>query len=296
MSKLAVFAVAALLPIASFADQTVLLRDGSRFSGTLVRADENTVTIRDNNGERRNFDVRQIQSIDFNRLDNNYDRPNGARPDGDRSNVYPDQRPNGAYPPPNSYPPAGADRAYADRDRDRDRNRSRGYMTLPTGTEIAVRTNESINAQDANSGRNYRAQIDRDVLDANNNVIIPRGSDAELTVRSTGNRELALDLASITFNGQRYSVDTEAITQQGQSKDGVGANKRTGEYVGGGAVLGTLLGAIAGGGRGAAIGALAGGAAGAGAQVLTRGSQVRVPSETVLNFRLDNPLSLNPGR
>ena len=62
--------------------------------------------------------------------------------------------------------------------------------------------------------------------------------------------------------------------------------------VGGGAVLGTLLGAIAGGGKGAAIGAVAGAATGAGVQVLTRGKEVRVPAETVLNFRLDQPLYL----
>jgi hypothetical protein len=72
----------------------------------------------------------------------------------------------------------------------------------------------------------------------------------------------------------------------------VGANRRTAEMVGGGAVLGTLLGAIAGGGKGAAIGAAAGAAAGAGVQVLTRGKTVRVPAESVLTFRLDQPVTL----
>jgi len=62
--------------------------------------------------------------------------------------------------------------------------------------------------------------------------------------------------------------------------------------VGGGALLGTLLGAIAGGGKGAAIGLLAGAAAGGTAQVLTKGREVRVPAETVLTFRLDQPLNL----
>jgi outer membrane lipoprotein SlyB len=70
----------------------------------------------------------------------------------------------------------------------------------------------------------------------------------------------------------------------------VGANERTAKYVGGGALFGTLLGALAGGGKGAAIGAAAGGAAGAGAQTVTRGKSVNVPSETVLTFRLDEPL------
>ena len=60
-------------------------------------------------------------------------------------------------------------------------------------------------------------------------------------------------------------------------------------------MLGTLLGAIAGGGKGAAIGAIAGAAAGGGAQVLTKGHEIRVPAETVLNFRLEEPLHLREG-
>jgi outer membrane lipoprotein SlyB len=68
-------------------------------------------------------------------------------------------------------------------------------------------------------------------------------------------------------------------------------NKRTAEMVGGGAALGTIIGAVAGGGKGAAIGAIAGTAGGAGAQVLLKGKQVRVPAETILKFKLDQPLS-----
>jgi outer membrane lipoprotein SlyB len=108
-----------------------------------------------------------------------------------------------------------------------------------------------------------------------------------------GNHEIVLDLQSVNLNGQRYALNTQDLTQTGNNGDrGIGANKRTGEYVGGGAILGTLLGAVAGGGRGAAIGALAGAAAGAGTQVLTRGSEVKVPAETVLTFQLDQPVYL----
>jgi uncharacterized protein YcfJ len=120
-----------------------------------------------------------------------------------------------------------------------------------------------------------------------------------LTIRSanstggvTGSSDLALGLDSISVNGNTYRVITQDVQQQGNS--GLGKNKRTGEYVGGGAVLGTLIGAIAGGGKGAAIGAVTGAAAGAGAQVLTRGKAVKVPAETVLRFRLDEPLQLQP--
>lgn len=84
------------------------------------------------------------------------------------------------------------------------------------------------------------------------------------------------------------TTDQEA----GNRADGVGANKRTGKFVGGGAALGAIVGAIAGGGKGAAIVAVAGAGAGAGAQIITRGKEVHVPPETVLRFQLDRPLRL----
>jgi hypothetical protein len=91
-------------------------------------------------------------------------------------------------------------------------------------------------------------------------------------------------------NGKKRELVTNTSEQRG--KEGIGANRRTAEHVGAGAVLGTVIGAIAGGGQGAAIGAAVGAAGGATAQVLTRGKEVRVPAETILSFRLDQPLQL----
>jgi len=115
----------------------------------------------------------------------------------------------------------------------------------------------------------------------------------ELIVRRVRDNDLILDIESVTAYGQRYGIDTQSERLESSNRDGVGANKRTGEFVGGGAVLGTILGAIAGGGKGAAIGAAAGAAAGAGGQVLTQGREVRVPAESIVNFRLYQPLRIN---
>ncbi len=166
-----------------------------------------------------------------------------------------------------------------------------GNTTLQAGTSITVRTNERISAHN-NDGRVFSGVVDQDVMDRNGNLVIPRGSNAELVVRGLSNRELSLDLESVTVNGQRFAVASSTADVSGNRKPGVGANKRTGEYVGGGALLGTIIGAIAGGGRGAAIGAAAGAAAGAGTQVLTRGRSVNVPSESLLTFRLEQPLRM----
>jgi hypothetical protein len=95
----------------------------------------------------------------------------------------------------------------------------------------------------------------------------------------------------VIVNGQRFGIETqEAAISGANQKEGLGANSRTGKYVGGGAIIGAIIGAIAGGGKGAAIGAGAGAAAGAGAQILTRGSRVAVPAETLVTFRLDQAM------
>ena len=168
---------------------------------------------------------------------------------------------------------------------------------LPAGTQLTIRTNEDITATADESGRTYSAEIAKDVMNNNGQVMIPRGSPAALTVQSvkagnmgTGNMDAALALQSITVNGRTYNLTTN--TQNASGNRGIGANKRTAEMTGGGALLGTVLGAVIGGGKGAAIGAIAGAGAGATAQVVTRGKQVKVPAESVLTFKLDQPVTL----
>lgn len=162
--------------------------------------------------------------------------------------------------------------------------------TIDAGTTVQIRTNEDIDTRETD-GRVYSGVVNEDVRDRSGRIAIPRGSDVELIVKPVSSNEVALDLDSVTINGQRYAIYTEGGIAKGQ-KEGIGINKRTGKYVGGGALLGAVIGAMAGGGKGAAIGAGAGAAAGAGVQVLTRGQQVKVPAESLLTFRLDEPLQL----
>ena len=172
----------------------------------------------------------------------------------------------------------------------RDRGDSQ-TRTIGAGTSISVRNNETINVRKSD-GRVFSGVVYQDVIDENGNIAIPRGSVAELMVRDTANRDLTLDLESVDVNGQRYAVIANAYGTDDGRRDGLGTNSRTGEFVGGGALVGAIIGAIAGGGKGAAIGAAAGAGAGAGTQLLTRGSTVRVPAESLLTFRLEQPLEL----
>src|SRR3954466_12024490 len=165
---------------------------------------------------------------------------------------------------------------------------------MPSGSEIKLRNDENIQATSASAGHTYQASVSTDVTDANGKVVIPKGSRATLVAaKGASANEVALGLKSLTVNGHRYTISSNSVAQSGGGKEGVGKNKRTAKYVGGGALAGTLIGAIAGGGKGAAIGALAGGAAGAGAQTLTKGKEINIPAETLMTFRLNQDLQLH---
>jgi hypothetical protein len=169
--------------------------------------------------------------------------------------------------------------------------------SIPPGAEINVRTVENIHVSTPEEARTYPATIQRDVLDRDGHVAIPRGANCELVVRRAPDGDLVLDLRAVNIDGRRYILDTEDVVDRGgPAKDGVGENKRTGKFLGGGAVIGGIIGAIAGGGKGAAIGAASGAAAGAGAEMATRGKAVRVPPETILTFRLERPVRITEYR
>jgi hypothetical protein len=284
MNRLTTYVTALMIPAifipgalwAQGPTQTITLRDGKQLTGRIVSADDHDMTFRERDGDMRHFNFGEVQSINFSHQQD-YDRGGNYREPADRQPPPPPPGP-GAYAPPQA--------AY------RDGDANRGFMTVPAGADVSIRTNEGIDSREASEGRSYSAQVARDVADTNGRIVIPRGSDARLVVRNIGNK-IALDLQSVNVNGQRYTLDTDEVDR---GKDGVGANRRTGEFVGGGAALGAVIGALAGGGKGAGIGALAGGAAGAGTEILTKGDRVRVPAETVLNFRLESNLNLHPSR
>lgn len=165
-------------------------------------------------------------------------------------------------------------------------------ITIPSGTEMVVRTNDAINSKTAEPGSKYSGVLDIDVVDSSGDVAIPKGSDVELAIQrvTKDSDDVVLVADSVMLNGRRYDVSTEPVEEKG--KQGVGKNKRTAKFLGGGAAAGAVIGALAGGGKGAAIGAASGAAAGAGAQTLTKGKAIKIPAETVLTFRLQQSLHI----
>jgi hypothetical protein len=167
-----------------------------------------------------------------------------------------------------------------------------GQNVIPQGTDIKVRTDAAIPAKPA-ADTHYDATVSNDVLSNSGGVAIPRGSRAELVaVPTEDGKDTNLDLEEVTVNGRRYMLETRNPSASDSSRPGgLGANKRTGKYVGGGAAIGAVLGAILGGGKGAAVGAILGGAGGAGAQVYT-GKKKEIPAETQLSFKLAQDLEM----
>lgn len=165
-------------------------------------------------------------------------------------------------------------------------------QVVPQGTDIKVRTDSAIPAKPAANAK-YTATVSKDVTDSSGNVVIPRGSRATLVaVPSDDGKDTTLDLRSVRVNGQRFLLEAKGKSES-SAPGGLGMNSRTGKYVGGGAAVGAVLGALLGGGKGAAIGAIVGGAGGAGAQVYT-GKKKEIPAETELSFKLAQDLQMTP--
>jgi len=154
------------------------------------------------------------------------------------------------------YPVASAQDRYQDRYGERDRARYDTYTRVEPGTVIPVRTTESIDVE-RNDYRVYTGIVDRDVRGDNGRLAIPRGSTVELMVRVTPDNDLILDLESVTVNGQRYAIRTDATRVESYRDN---------------SLVGSILGAINGGEY--------------------RGRAVRIPRGSLVTFRIQRPLDI----
>jgi hypothetical protein len=168
-----------------------------------------------------------------------------------------------------------------------------GSITIPAGQSILVRMIDGVDSAKNHVGDIFHASLETD-LNVNNTLVARKGADvygrlaeAKEAGHISGSAELQLELTRMVIDGKDYPLVSSDYTLQGK-----GRGSNTAKKVGGGAVAGAIIGAIAGGGKGAAIGAGVGSAAGAGVQVLTKGQQVKVPSETLLEFRLQQPATV----
>ena len=261
MAFLLSFAIA--VPVWS---DTLILRTGTTLSGTLTDANTSTIMFTDRRGYGHRYSADEVEAVQFGDAPYHPDKA----PDQD-SRLADDHR-----------EVARSYNSQTDEDDD-----SRPYdqanmerVMLPAGTEITLLAKQRIDSKEVVQGQTFLAQINEDVRENDGSIAIPRGSGARLVTRRVeGNGDITLDVQSIEVEGWRYRVST--ADQELDHRDRVGANKRTEQFVGGGAVFGSIVGALAAAGSGAC------------AQTVTRGKEVHVPAETVIRFRLDRPLRLH---
>jgi hypothetical protein len=158
-----------------------------------------------------------------------------------------------------------------------------------------VRLVESLDSARNHPGDVFHGTLAQPIV-VGDRVVIPAKSDVTGEVTDakdaghfSGSSSLSLTLTTMTFNGKTYRISTDQLHQQGQ-----GRGKNTAEKVGGGAAIGALIGGLIDGGKGAAIGAGVGAGGGTAAQAATRGQQVTLASEAIVNFKLADPLTVTP--
>lgn len=170
-------------------------------------------------------------------------------------------------------------------------------VTIASGTTLAVRLVDAIDSETATQGQTFHATLNSP-LAVDGEVAIPSGYDVEghvVEVQSAGKfagkSVVTLQLDRITVGSKSYNLNTDTWHKEGSSR-----GKNTAAKVGAGAAIGAIIGGIAGGGKGAGIGAAAGGGLGGGVQAATKGQQIKLPSETVLNFTLQSALTVIPAK
>ena len=170
-------------------------------------------------------------------------------------------------------------------------------IDLPVGTQLRVRLDDDLGSKISQPGEAFTATVADDVV-VDGQAVIAKGSRADGTVvdaqplgKIKGGARLRVRLDRIHTNWGSYPVETSSISHAEKGK-----GKRTLLMGGGGAALGALIGGLAGGGKGAAIGAAAGAGAGTAGSAFTGNKQIVLPAETLLTFKLEQPVHITQSR
>jgi hypothetical protein len=170
-------------------------------------------------------------------------------------------------------------------------------VTLAAGTVIPIRMTETLDSASTQANSVFHGSLAGDlvsdgmVIAKSGASVVGRVVTAKDATHFSGSAELSIELTKLNTVDHPVDVVTDQFT-----KNGAGRGKNTALKTGGGAAVGAVLGGLFGGGKGAAIGAVTGGGAGAGVNAITRGQQVQIPSETLVSFRLQSPITVTTTR
>ena len=166
--------------------------------------------------------------------------------------------------------------------------------TVPAETEIPVRLIDAVSTATNKAGDTFLASL-AEPLTVNGVVLFAKDASVQGKIvsleepgRVSGVASISLQLTEIQAkNGSSIPVQTELFSETAKSQ-----KKKDAAIIGAGAGIGTAIGAIAGGKKGAMLGAIAGGGGGTGYVLATKGQQLKYPSETLMTFKLAEPLTV----
>jgi hypothetical protein len=171
-------------------------------------------------------------------------------------------------------------------------NQQTQAITIPAGTSLLIRMIDSVDSSKNKIGDTFLASLEAPLV-VGDTTVAEKGADvygklaqAKEAGKISGGAELTLELTGIRIGGTTVPIESTTYDVAGK-----GRGKQSAGRIGGGAVLGAIIGGVAGGGAGAAIGAAAGAGAGTAVQLVTHGEKIRVPSETLLEFRLEQDVT-----
>jgi hypothetical protein len=308
----AIVAIGFCMPAFSAFADTLELRNGSVIKGTFIGGSEAQISFRVGSSLQRypvadvvsvRFDSDSASSGNYGNSGNYGQQPQSNYPPQPQQDYSPAPAQNNspsnynpAPPPSNSAPGPPPNYSSAPPPDNSDNSTAvdpGNGVTVPTGTHLSIRTVDAIDSNRNHVGDQFTSTLDQ-ALYVNDVLVAPRGAyvygrleEIKESGQLSGRAQLRLSLTGISLRGQTYPLITGDYQLAGKSR-----STGTAAKVGGGAVVGALIGAAVGGGKGAAIGAGVGAGAGTAAQIATKGDQIHIPSETILDFTLDQPVTL----
>jgi hypothetical protein len=281
--------LASVLPVSA---DTLELRDGQIIQGKFIGGSALNIRFQIN-GQEQVFATKDVLNIGFSDTSVQDSTavapanpsqppasalPNSPSPQPDATssqsaNLYPAPSSDSQTPPPTQAAPSN-------------------LITIPAGTSLLVRMVDSVDSSKNQIGDTFEASLESPLM-VGDIVVAEKGAyvfgklaRVKSAGKISGGAELTLQLTGIRVAGDIVPIDSTTYDVAGK-----GRGKQSAERIGGGAALGAIIGGIAGGGAGAAIGAGVGAAAGTTVQLATHGEKIRVPSETLLEFKLDSDVT-----
>lgn len=185
---------------------------------------------------------------------------------------------------------------------------NRDPVMIPAGSRLLLQLDDYLTTKMNERGDPFTAVVARDLF-VGNELAIPEGTVIKGTVgavqrpgRVSGRAEMNLRFDEVQFkNGQTVKLsatltgigqDAGRVADAEGTYEGKGSEGRDAAVVTAGAATGTVVGAIAAGGKGGLIGATIGGLVGLAGVLSTRGEDIELTRGTLLEIMIDQEMRI----